>query len=302
MKTVFMKWGAGVFLALVLISNSIFVVAQTNQVLVLQFGEIVRVVQKPGLNFKVPFMQSVIFFDKRLLDFRTQAGEFITRNKTTDVEERVVIDAFVRYRITDPVQFYQSVKTEQNLASRLNSVVLSNMRKTIANYSLADLLSENRNKIMEQIRAQVNRQANVARVENSAVGASGQGFGIEVLDLRIVRADLPLDITSATYERMIQNFTKEAIRFRAEGDQKALEITSNADRERTEIIANAKKEAETIRGAGDGTAAEIYGASYSKDPEFFRFYRAMQAYRNVLKPADTTIIMSPDSEFLREMN
>lgn len=288
-----------------LLYNSAFVVFQTQQALVLQFGEIVRVVRAPGLNFMVPFIQSVYFFDNRLLDFRTQAGEFITHNRKTEVEERVVIDAFVRYRITDPVQFYQAVKTEANLASRLNSIVLSNMRKTLANHSLTDLLSSERNTIMGKIRDQVNRQANVVKVEvegeKSEVGARGQGFGIEVVDLRIVGADLPADISQSTYERMRQNFTKEALRFRAEGEERALEITSNAERQRTEILANARKKSETIRGEGDGKAAEIYANAFNQDPKFFQFYRSMQAYRTTLSGADTTLILSPNSEFLKAM-
>jgi len=306
MKTVFIKLAFVLGGALFLLYNSAFVVFQTQQALVLQFGEIVRVIREPGLAFKMPFVQSVYFFDNRLLDFRTQAGEFIAHNQKTDVDERVVIDAFVRYRITDPVQFYQAVKTEANLASRLNSIVLANMRKVLANHSLSDLLSEKRADIMANIRKQVNRQANIVRVEKagetSKVGARGKGFGIEVVDLRVVRAELPADISQSTYERMRQNFTKEALRFRAEGEQKALETTSSAERERTEILAKARKEAETIRGKGDGEAAEIYADAFNQDPQFFQFYRSMQAYRKTLTGDTTTIILSPDSAFLKELN
>lgn len=318
MKPMMMKLLFSLGAILFLLYQSVFVVFQTQQALVLQFGQIVRVVQEPGLSFKIPFIQNVYFFEKRLLDFRTQAGEFITKNRATDVEERVVIDAFVRYRITDPVQFYQAVKTEANLASRLNSIVLANMRKTLANYSLSDLLSGERTTIMAKIREQVNVQARSGRVlapkegDTAAEGIEkatkeandtlSSGFGIEVVDLRIVRADLPLDISESTYERMRQSFTKEAKRFRAEGDEKALEITSTADRERTEILAEARKKAETLRGEGDGEAARIYANAYNRDPNFFEFYRAMQSYRRALKSEDTTIILSPDSEFLKEMN
>lgn len=293
-----------------LLVNSLFVVTQVEQALVLQFGEIKRVVNSPGLNVKLPFIQNVLIFDNRLLDFEAPPTEFITKNRTADVEERVTIDAFVRYRISDPVQFYQAVRTEENLRSRLNSIVVSGMRKTLANYSLSDLLSEKRDDIMKEIQAQVNRQANSSRVdsdattagEDSGAASNTQGFGIEVVDLRIMRADLPLDISQSTYERMRKNFTKEAQRFRAEGEERAIEIRSTAERERTELIAKAKKESEIIRGEGDGKASKIYADAFSRDPEFYGFYRSMQAYRTSLNPADTTAVLSPGSEFLREFN
>lgn len=303
MKPLYIKVGAVAAVLLVLITQSMFVVFQTQQALVLQFGEIVRVIREPGLNVKIPFVQSVQMFDKRLLEYRTQPTEFITKNRTTDVEERVVIDAYVRYRIVDPVQFFQAVRNEANLENRLGSIMLANMRKTMANYSLSDLLSERRGEIMAAIRKQINAQANNEAVkgEGGRIGQAnlGRGFGIEIVDLRIMRSDLPLDISQATYERMRQNFTKEAKKFRAEGEEAALEITSNADRERTEIIAEAKRKAETIRGEGDGEAGKIYANAYSKDPKFFEFYRAMQAYRTTLDPKETTIILSPNNNFMK---
>lgn len=290
------KIGLGLFVLLILIGSTMFVVSQTQQALVLQFGQIVRVVQKPGLNVKLPFVQNVMYFDKRILDFEAQPAEFITRNPTLDVDERVVIDAFVRYRITDPQQFYQSVKNESNLNSRMNSVVVSSMRRVLGNHSLADLLSNERDGIMREIRDAVNIQAQGGGERES------DGFGIEVVDVRIMRADLPSDISQSTYERMRKNFTKEAQRFRAEGEEKALEVRATAERQRTEIIANARKESETIRGDGDAQASKIYAASFGKDPEFFRFYRSMQAYRKALGKDDTTIVLSPDSGFLKEFN
>jgi len=303
MKPLFIKTGIGLVALLIMLNQAAFVVPQTSQALVLQFGKIVRVIKKPGLHFKLPLWHSVLRFDNRLIEYRTQPTEFITRNKKTGVEERVMIDAFVRYRITDPVQFFQAVRNEANLENRLGSIMLANMRKTMANYSLSDLLSKRRSAIMSDIRAQVNAQANIAAVtgKNGRIGQAslGRGFGIEIVDLRIMRADLPLDISQATYERMRQNFTKEAKKFRAEGEEKALEITSTADRERTELLAQAKKKAETIRGEGDGEAAKIYAAAYNKDPSFFEFYRAMQAYRATLKPSETTVILPPDSGFMK---
>lgn len=301
-----MKCGVAIFALVVLVAATLFVVPQTQQAVVVQFGQIKRVLKTPGLNAKIPFIQNVIFFDKRILDFNAQPAEFITKNRTTDVEERVVIDAFVRYRITDPVQFYQAVKTEANLNSRLNSIVLSSMRRVLANHSLADLLSEKRVAIMDQIQANVNAQAQSIplTVQESAADKPRrlQGFGIEVVDVRIMRADLPSDISQSTYERMRKDFTKEAQRFRAEGEEKALAIRSGADRERTEIVAEARRKAETIRGEGDGEAARIYAGAYGRDPEFFKFYRSMQAYKATLGKDDTTMVLSPRGEFLQELN
>jgi membrane protease subunit HflC len=296
------KLGVAAFVLLVLVGSTLFVVPQTQQALVLQFGEIKRTIREPGLNMKLPFVQNVIFFDKRILDFEAQPAEFITRNRDMDVDERVVIDAFVRYRITDPQQFYESVKNEANLNSRLNSVVVSSMRRVLGNHSLANLLSNDRDGIMREIRNTVNAQAQgVALTDENKNSRRNEGFGIEVVDVRIMRADLPTDISQSTYERMRKNFTKEAQRFRAEGEERGLEIRAKADRERTEILAEARKTSETVRGDGDAQAAKIYADAFGRDPEFFRFYRSMQAYKNALSKEDTTIILSPDSGFLKEL-
>lgn len=309
MSSVLTRIGLAALAIGILLYSSAFVVVQTQQALVLQFGEIVRVIKEPGLYFKIPFVQNAIFFDRRLLDFRAAPAEFISKNRTTDVEERVVIDAFVKYRITDPVLFYQAVRTEENLTSRLNSIVVANMRKTLANHSLNDLLSEGRTAIMKQIREQVNRQATRGEMAEREAGDTGventrrrgQGFGIEVVDVRIMRADLPADISQATYERMRKNFTKEAQRFRAEGEERALEIRSKADRERVELIAQAQKESQTIRGRGDGEAARITASAFGRDPSFYQFYRSMQAYRATLSKDDTTMVLAPNRGFLKEL-
>lgn len=284
---------------LILVNATLFVVPQTGQALVLQFGEITRTVTSPGLHAKLPFVQDVLMFDKRILEFEAQPAEFITRNKEMDVDERVVIDAFVRYRITDPVQFYQAVRNEENLKNRLNSIVLSSMRRVLAGYSLNDLLSAQRRSIMQQIEANVNAQASRG-IDEDGNRESG-GFGVELIDLRIVRADLPSDISQSTYERMRKNFTKEAQRFRAEGEEKATQIRASAERERTEILANARKTAEITRGQGDAEAAKIYAEAYGRDPSFFKFYRSMQAYRNTLG-SDTNVVLTPNQGFLGEMN
>lgn len=308
MNNLFMlKLGLALAGALILINTTLFIVPQTGQALVLQFGDIRRVVQTPGLHAKLPFVQDVMLFDKRILEFDAQPAEFITSNHETNVDERVVIDAFVRYRIVDPVQFYQSVRNEAGLKTRLNSIVLSSMRRVLGGYSLNDLLSSERGAIMQKIKASVNAQASAApgvaaKTTSRTAGGNVQGFGVELVDLRFVRADLPSDISQSTYERMRKNFTKEAQRFRAEGEEKATQIRASAERERTELLANARKSSEIMRGEGDAEASKIYAEAYGRDPEFFKFYRSLQAYRSTLSSSDTSLVLSPDSSFLKEMN
>ncbi len=306
MQASLFKLGLTLFITAILLGSSLFVVPQTKQALVLQFGEIKRVVQTPGLKVKVPFIQSVLMFDKRILEFETRPTEFITKNRDTGVDERVVIDAFVRYRITDPVQFYQSVKNEANLNQRLSSVVMSSMRRVLAAHSLSDLLSKERSAIMKQIKKNVNFQVSgkqgVALRQNSGDSSKNvSGFGVEVVDVRIVRADLPADISQSTYERMRKNFTKEAQRFRAEGEEQATTIRATAERERTELLADARKQAEITRGEGDAIATKTYAEAFGRDPAFFKFYRSMQAYRTTLSKDDTSIVISPSDGFLGEM-
>ncbi|MDX2094910.1 MAG: protease modulator HflC [Alphaproteobacteria bacterium] len=303
MHPTMIKTAIAAVVTLVLMTSSLFIVPQTAQALVLQFGEIKRVVKAPGLHIKVPFIQDLLMFDKRILEFETKPAEFISKNRDTGVDERVVIDAFVRYRIIDPVQFFQSVKNESNLNNRLTSVVLSSMRRVLAAHSLNDLLSTARSDIMRQIKVNVNAQVSaaagvVARQNSSGPSRNVQGFGVEVVDVRIVRAELPADISQSTYERMRKNFTKEAQRFRAEGEEQATQIRATAERERTELLAEARKTAETTRGQGDALATKTYAEAFGRDPEFFKFYRAMQAYRATLSKDDTTIILSPDDGFL----
>lgn len=303
-----LKLSLAILAVLILVTNTLFIVPQAEQAIVTQFGQVVRVVDKPGLWARVPFIQSVNFFDRRILDFTTQPAEFITRDPVAGIDERVVIDAFVRWRITDPVKFFQAVKTEANLTSRLNSIVLSTMRRTLGDHSLSDLLSDQRAKIMAQIRDEVNAQTRSVRTgtvltaEQKISDKRKPGFGIEVVDVRIMRADLPLDISEATYERMRKNFTKEAQLFRAQGDEQATKTRASADRQKIEILAEARKQSETIRGEGDGEAAKIYAAAFGRDPEFFRFYRSMQAYKKALSKDDTTFVLGPDNAFLHELD
>lgn len=294
------------FLVLLTALNSVFVISQTEQALVTQFGEIKRVEDTPGLKLKKPFIESVTYFDKRLLDFNAPPIEMITEDR-----ERIVVDAYVKYRISDPRQFYKAVRTEEGLRSRFNNILISALRREIGGVSLRELLSGERQATMQSVRDEANRKASREAVVPPREGeateeeraaeraAAARGFGIEVVDVRILRADLPTEISQSTFKRMQAELAEEAQKFRSQGEEEAIKIRSSADRERTEILAEAQRKAEIIRGEGDGLAAQTYASAFSRDPAFFDFYRSLQAYRETLGREDTTVILSPDSEFLR---
>ncbi len=287
---------------LFLLYQSIFIVNQTEQALVLQFGDIRRVVTKPGLKFKIPFVQNVVTFDKRLLALNVDSEEVNATDEQLKITERIVIDAFVIYRITDPLKFYQAVRDEYGLQTQLGSIIQSSLRRTIGSISLRDLLSKKRSMIMGEIRDEINRIASGQTSAMEDVKTIKGGFGIEVVDVRIMRADLPQQVSQSTFERMRSDFEKEAQKFRAEGEEKSLQIRSEAERERTELLATAMKNAEITRGLGDATATRTYADAFGKDAEFYDFYRSMQAYKAALgENGETTVILSPDSDFLRHM-
>lgn len=276
--------------ALFLLLNSMFVVDQTEQALVLQFGAPVRVEQTPGLKFKTPFIQNVETFDRRLLDFDAEPKEVIASD-----QKRLIVDAFVRYRIVDPLRFKQTVADERTMKSRLNSILESSLRQVLGSAPLSALISEKRAEVMENIRTLVNAQAQGAKVE----GAPAGGFGIEVVDVRIKRADLPAANSEGIYKRMQTERQREAAEFRARGAEDAQKIRSQADKERTILLAEARKKAEIIRGEGEAEATKIFAQSFGQDQEFFQFYRTMQAYKKTLSSKDTTMMLSPDSGFLK---
>lgn len=288
----------GVILAvlLLILSGSVFVVTQTEQALVLQFGKPVRVIKEAGLNFKTPFVQNVEYFDNRLLDFDAQSNEVIASD-----QKRLIVDAFVRYRITDPLRFKQTVGNEMTMRSRLNSILESSLRQVLGSVPLSAVLSEKRSEIMADIRNIVNMQAMGTKIEGGADNITKGGFGIEVVDVRIKRADLPPANSEGIYKRMQTEREREAKEFRAKGSEDAQKIRSQADKERTILLAEAKKKSEITRGEGDGTATKIFADSFGKDQDFFQFYRSMQAYKKTLDKKDTTIMMSPDNEFLKYM-
>tara|TARA_Y100000022_G_scaffold31429_1_gene24675 strand:- start:551 stop:1417 length:867 start_codon:yes stop_codon:yes gene_type:complete len=263
--------------------NSLFTMNERQQGLVLQFGEPKRVIQSSGLHFKLPLIQNVVRYDIRILEYDLPIEEIIAVDK-----KRMLVDSFTRFKIIDPLEFYKTVGTESSVRNRLNSNVISSLRRVVGRVTLEELLSEERSKIMEDIKKEVNSEAS--------------RFGIEVVDVRIRRADLPEANSQAIYERMISERVREAKEFRAKGSEVAQKIRAEADKEKTVILAEATKKSEILRGKGESEAVNIYADAFEKDPDFYSFYRSMQAYGNVLGEDGTTMILSPDSEFLEFFN
>ena len=259
---------------------SIFIVKEVNQAIVLQFGDPKRIILKPGLNFKIPFIQNVVFLDKRILNLDAPPEEVIASD-----QKRLIVDAYARFKIVDPLKFYISVGDERVARSRLSTIINSRIRSVLGKQSLATLLSEDRTKQMAIIQEGVNAEA--------------QNFGIQIIDVRIKRADLPQANSEAIYKRMQTEREREAKEFRAKGAEMAVTITSTADKEVTVLLANAKKQSEIMKGEGDGQRNKIFAEAFGKDPEFFAFYRAMQAYEKALVGGDTSLILSPDSDFFK---
>ena len=272
--------GVVVVVALIAALGSMYTVEQREMALVLQFGEPIKVVEEPGLNFKIPFVQDVVYFDKRLLDYNAPSEEMIASD-----QKRLVVDAFARYRIDNPLLFHQTVRTEAALRPRLGSVINSNLRKVLGTVPLEAVVSEDRARLMRTIAANVQREA--------------KAFGILVEDVRIKRADLPEANSEAVFRRMQTERQQEAAELRALGDQQARRIRAEADREKVVIVAEAEKDSQILRGEGEGEMNRIFATSFGRDPEFFAFYRSMQAYKEALGSEDTTMVLSPNSEFFR---
>jgi membrane protease subunit HflC len=268
------------FLVAIVGYSSIFTVQQTEQALVVRLGRPVDVVSKPGLNFKAPFIDTVISIDKRILDLENPSQEVIASD-----QKRLVVDAFARYRIKDALRFYQSVGTIQAANLQLTTLLNAALRRVLGEVTFITVVRDERENLMAKIRTQLDREA--------------EGYGIEVVDVRIRRADLPDANSQAVYERMKTERQREAAEFRAQGRQKAQEIRSKADREVTVIIADANSTAEQTRGAGDAERNRLFAEAYGKDPDFFAFYRSMSAYEQGLKSNDTRFLLRPDSEFFR---
>ena len=274
--------GLGVVLAatIFLLVNALFTVHQTQQALILQFGNPVRVIDQPGLSVKVPFIQQVEFFERRVLDYDAGAVELVLGD-----QRRLVVDAFARYRITDPLRFRQSVGNEVAFRGRLEPITFSALRSVLGEVSLFTILSEERSRLMTRIAAEANQAL--------------RQFGVEVVDVRIKRADLPQENQEAIFLRMQTEREREARELRAQGEEIAQRIRARADRERRVLIAEAGQEAEQIRGRGDAIAIATFAEAFGQDPAFFGFYRSMQAYRNSLADEATSFVLAPDSDFFR---
>ena len=260
--------------------QALFVVQEINQAIVLQFGDPKKIITKPGLNYKIPFIQNVVYLDRRVLNLDNPPEEVIAAD-----QKRLIVDAFARFKIVDPLKFYISVGNERVARSRLATIINSRIRSVLGTQELATLLSTDRAVHMGTIQNDVNTEA--------------QNFGITIVDVRIKRADLPPANSEAIYARMQTERQREAKEFRAQGAEMAAKITSTADKEVTVILANANKQSEIMKGEGDGKRNKIFAQAFGKDPEFFGFYRAMQSYEKALIGGDTSLILSPDSDFFK---
>ena len=267
-------------LILIVAYSSVFTVQQTEQALVVRLGEPVKVVTEPGLNFKAPFIDSVISIDKRILDLENPSQEVIASD-----QKRLVVDAFARYRIKNALRFYQSVGSIQAANLQLTTLLNAALRRVLGEVTFITVVRDEREALMGRIREQLDKEAD--------------GYGIQVVDVRIRRADLPEQNSQAVYDRMKTERQREAAEFRAQGGQKAQEIRSKADREVTVIVAEANSTAEQIRGAGDAERNRLFAEAYGKDADFFAFYRSMAAYENGLKSNDTRYLLRPDSDFFK---
>ena len=260
--------------------QALFIVQEVNQAIVLQFGDPKKIITKPGLNFKIPFIQNVVYLDRRVLNLDNPPEEVIAAD-----QKRLIVDAFARFKIVDPLKFYISVGNERVARSRLATIINSRIRSVLGTQELATLLSTDRAVHMATIQNDVNTEA--------------KNFGITIVDVRIKRADLPQANSEAIFKRMQTEREREAKEFRAQGAEMAAKITSTADKEVTVILANANKQSEIMRGEGDGKRNKIFADAFGKDPQFFSFYRAMQSYEKALIGGDTSMILSPDSDFFK---
>jgi modulator of FtsH protease HflC len=259
---------------------SFFTVYQTQQALVIRLGEPIRTISEPGLHAKWPLIDTVTYVDNRILDLENSAQEVIASD-----QKRMVVDAFARYRIRNPLLFYQRVSTIEGANSRLSTLLNAALRRVLGEDTLTRIVRDDRPALMARVRDQLNTEA--------------QAFGIQVVDVRIRRADLPEQNSQAVYQRMITERQREAAEFRAQGSQKSQEIRAKADRDVTVLLADAQSKGEQMRGQGDAERNRIFAEAFGKDPDFFAFYRSMQAYEQGLKANDTRLVLRPDSDFFR---
>lgn len=263
-----------------LLYASAFIVHQNEQALLLRVGKPQEVIQQPGLHWKWPFVDTVDYFDKRILDLDTSEQELSAAN-----QQRLIVDAYARYRITDPLKFYQSVRNEDRVRIVMDPLIKSEIRGVLGSATLQEIVKDKRETLMKQIAGQVNKE--------------GKDFGIEVIDVRIKRADLPQENLVKVFDRMKADRVREATELRAQGEAESNRIRATADRDVTIIKAEATKKSDLLRGEGEGQRNRIFAEAFGKDPEFFSFYRSMQAYEQAIKAGDTRLLLSPDSEFFR---
>ena len=261
--------------------SAFFTVNQTQQALVLQFGEPKRTIQEPGLAFKLPFIQDVIYYEKRVLSLIPQDAEEVILSD----QKRLQVDAYARYQIEDPLLFYQTVRNELGARGRLEAIIDSSVRRALGRETLASILTGQRNDITRSIGEEVN--------------ASVSSLGIRIIDVRLRRADYSTATSQNIFNRMKSEREREAKEFRATGEEEAQKIRADAEKTRTVIISEAQREAQQTRGEGDGEAIKIYADSFGQDAEFFAFYRSMEAYRKSIGNSDTSMVLSPDSSFFR---
>jgi membrane protease subunit HflC len=260
-------------------SQILFVVDETNQAIILQFGEPIATIQEPGLATKLPFVQNVIYFEKRILSSDTPSQEYLTADK-----KRLMVDHVTRWRISNPLEFFKAVRTEAGAQARLDDIVFSELRRELATVQFNDVISDQRENIMERV------------ARSSATKASE--FGIDIVDVRVKRADLPEEVEQSVFDRMRAERQRESSLFRAEGEEQANIIRAQADRDRTVILAEGEREAQRIRGEGEAEAIRIFAEALSQDPEFYAFSRRLEAYSSILKQGDSVIIPA-DSDFFR---
>mgnify|MGYP001044429483 FL=1 len=274
-----------VIIAIIILFNALFIVRQTQQTLILQFGDPIRIIQKPGLNIKIPLIQSAIYYDVRILEFDAEVEEVILSD-----QKRLLVDAFIRYKIVDPLKFYQAVGNENGFKARVTGLLSGSLRRVMGGDPLEVVLSQDRTSLMEKIQEGINLEA--------------VNFGVSIVDVRIKRADLPKANSEAIFGRMRAEREKEARQFRAEGAEESQKIKARAEKNKVIIVAEAKKKSQIIKGLGDEEAVRIYANAFNKDKEFFAFYRSMEAYKQAFLEGedDPTLILSPDSDFFKYFN
>jgi modulator of FtsH protease HflC len=272
--------GIAVIAAGIVAANSLFTVDETEQALVLQFGQPVNVISRPGLNVKIPLIQNVVYMERRVLDIEPPSEQLILAD-----QRRLEVDTFVRYQIRDPLRFYQTVGSEITAQTRLSNIATSTLRRVLGSATQIQVLSDERSRLMEEITRQVNAEA--------------QTFGVQIVDVRIRRADVPDATTQNIFARMRSEREREASEFRAQGQEQSQQIRSRADRERTVLLAEAQRDAQTLRGEGDNRAIRVLAEATAQDQTFYNFYRTLQAYRTSFRNDDTTLVLSPQGDFFR---